>query len=375
MDLPKISIIFPIYKKSKYLETNIQKILKDPYPNNLKEIIISIDSPEDDFLNKLMELKNKYRNITLVISKDRRGKVSATNDAVKISSGEILFFFDSDTIIDYINIKGIVEELKEYDIIEFYKEIIRKGWLGYLMFIEFSSYFDIIDPILNKTKKPLFLNGSGFATKKSVWNDVGGYSRVYVEDVDFAMKAGKKGYKYYMSKDIKLLIEPLKGLRQWIEQRKRWSFGLIEVILNHLDYMADFFIHNLLTFMLILLLLYLPYLIWTYIYIYLPVSFLYQIAINIYENLSKNISFIYLIILSPSSIFKLFYILYLPLLYTIITSAYIYLLISIKRRKLYNFPLFILFSILYIPLYEIIIIYDIIYYGIFEKAPKMNWKV
>jgi len=375
MDLPKISIIFPIYKKSKYLETNIQKILKDPYPNNLKEIIISIDSPEDDFLNKLMELKNKYRNITLVISKDRRGKVSATNDAVKISSGEILFFFDSDTIINYINIKGIVEELKEYDIIEFYKEIIRKGWLGYLMFIEFSSYFDIIDPILNKTKKPLFLNGSGFATKKSVWNDVGGYSRVYVEDVDFAMKAGKRGYKYYMSKDIKLLIEPLKGLRQWIEQRKRWSFGLIEVILNHLDYMADFFIHNLLTFMLILLLLYLPYLIWTYIYIYLPVSFLYQIAINIYENLSKNISFIYLIILSPSSIFKVFYILYLPLLYTIITSAYIYLLISIKRRKLYNFPLFILFSILYIPLYEIIIIYDIIYYGIFEKAPKMNWKV
>jgi len=375
MDLPKISIIFPIYKKSKYLETNIQKILKDPYPNNLKEIIISIDSPEDDFLNKLMELKNKYGNITLVISKDRRGKVSATNDAVKISSGEILFFFDSDTIINYINIKGIVEELKEYDIIEFYKEIIRKGWLGYLMFIEFSSYFDIIDPILNKTKKPLFLNGSGFATKKSVWNDVGGYSRVYVEDVDFAMKAGKKGYKYYMSKDIKLLIEPLKGLRQWIEQRKRWSFGLIEVILNHLDYMADFFIHNLLTFMLILLLLYLPYIIWTYIYIYLPVSFLYQIAINIYENLSKNISFIYLIILSPSSIFKVFYILYLPLLYTIITSAYIYLLISIKRRKLYNFPLFILFSILYIPLYEIIIIYDIIYYGIFEKAPKMNWKV
>jgi len=375
MDLPKISIIFPIYKKSKYLQTNIEKILKDPYPNNLKEIIISIDSPEDYFLNKLMELKNKYSNITLVISKDRRGKVSATNDAVRISSGEILFFFDSDTIINYINIKGIVEELKEYDIIEFYKEIIRKGWLGYLMFIEFSSYFDIIDPILNKTKKPLFLNGSGFATKKSVWNDVGGYSRVYVEDVDFAMKAGKKGYKYYMSKDIKLLIEPLKSLRQWIEQRKRWSFGLIEVILNHLDYMADFFIHNLLTSMLILLLLYLPYIIWTYIYIYLPVSFLYQIAINIYENLSKNISFIYLIILSPSSIFKLFYILYLPLLYTIITSAYIYLLISIKRRKLYNFPLFILFSILYIPLYEIIIIYDIIYYGIFEKAPKMNWKV
>jgi len=375
MDLPKISIIFPIYKKSKYLEINIQKILEDPYPNDLKEIIISIDSPEGDFLNKLIELKNKYKNITLVISKDRRGKVSATNDAVKISSGEILFFFDSDVIIDYINIKGIVEELKEYDIIEFYKEIIKKGWLGYLMFIEFSSYFDIIDPILNKTKKPLFLNGSGFATKRSVWNDVEGYSKVYVEDVDFAMKAGKKGYKYHMSKNVKLLIEPLKSLRQWIEQRKRWSFGLIEVILNHLDYMVDFLTHDLLTSILVLLILYLPYLVWTYIYIYLPVSFLYQIAINIYENLSKNISFIYLIILSPSSLFKVFYVIYLPLLYILITSAYIYLIISIKRRKLYNFLFFILFSILYIPLYEIIIIYDIIYYGIFERAPKMNWKV
>jgi cellulose synthase/poly-beta-1,6-N-acetylglucosamine synthase-like glycosyltransferase len=375
MDLPKISIIFPIYKKSKYLENNIQKILEDPYPNDLKEIIISIDSPEDDFLNKLIELKNKYKNITLVISKERRGKVSATNDAVKISSGEILFFFDSDVIIDYININEIVKELKEYDIIEFYKEIIKKGWLSYLIFIEFSSYFDIIDPILNRIKRPLFLNGGGFATKKSVWNDVGGYSKVYVEDVDFAMKAGKKGYKYYMSTNVKLLIEPLTSLRKWIEQRKRWAFGLIEVILNHLDYMIDFFIHNLLTTILILLILYLPYLIWTYIYIYLPVSFLYQFATNIYKNLSSNISFIYLIILTPSSIFRVFYILYLTLLYTLLTSTYIYLLISIKRRKLYNFLPFILFSILYIPLYEIIIIYDIIYYGIFERAPKMNWKV
>jgi len=127
---------------------------------------------------------------------------------------------------------------------------------------------------------------------------------------------------------------------------------LIEVILNHLDYMVDFFIHNMLTSILILLILYLPYIIWTYIYIYLPASFLYQVAISIYENLSKNISFIYLIILNPSSIFKVFYILYLTLLYTIITSSYIYLLISIKRRKLYNFLPFILFSILYIPLYE-----------------------
>jgi cellulose synthase/poly-beta-1,6-N-acetylglucosamine synthase-like glycosyltransferase len=374
MDLPKISIIFPIYKKSKYLEDNIQRILEDPYPNDLKEIIISIDSPEDDFLNKLMELKNKYKNTTLVISKDRRGKVSATNDAVKISSGDILFFFDSDIIIDYININKIIEELKKYDIVEFYKEIIKKSWLGYLMFIEFSSYFDIIDPILNKTKRPLFLNGGGFATKRSVWNEVGGYSRVYVEDIDFAIKAGKKGYKYYMSKNIKLLIEPVKSLRQWIDQRKRWYFGVIEVLLNHLDYLVDFFIHNLLI-ILILLILYLPYIIWTYIYIYLPASFFYQIAINIYEDLSKNISFIYLIVLSPSSIFKVFYILYLTLLYIIITSVYVYLLISIRRRKLYNFLPFILFSILYIPLVEIIIIYDIIYYGIFERAPKMNWKV
>jgi hypothetical protein len=189
------------------------------------------------------------------------------------------------------------------------------------------------------------------------------------------MKAGKKGYKYYMSKNVKLLIEPLKSLRQWIEQRKRWSFGLIEVILNHLDYMVDYITHDFLTSIFVLLILYLPYIVWTYIYIYLPASFLYQFAINIYENLSKNVSFIYLIILSPSSIFKVFYVIYLPLLYVLITSVYIYILISIKRRKLYNFLFFILFSILYIPLYELIIIYDIIYYGIFERAPKMNWKV
>jgi len=46
-----------------------------------------------------------------------------------MSSGEILFFFDADVFIDYININGVVGELKEYDIIEFYKEILKKAGL------------------------------------------------------------------------------------------------------------------------------------------------------------------------------------------------------------------------------------------------------
>jgi len=113
------------------------------------------------------------------------------------------------------------------------------------------------------------------------------------------------------------------------------------------------------------------------LYIHLPTSLFLISGCYRYvtKTYTKNISFIYLIILNPTSIFQTFYILYLTLLYIMITSSYIYLLISVKRRKLYNFLSFILFSVLYIPLYEIILIYDIIYYGIFERAPKMNWKV
>ncbi|BFI73131.1 hypothetical protein YN1_1180 [Nanoarchaeota archaeon] len=376
MNLTKISFIFPIYKESKYVEENIKKILDDPYPNNLKEIILTVDVPKEDFLNKLKEIKEKYKeNIKIVISKERRGKVSATNDAVKYSTGNVLIFLDSDVIIEYINLEKIVEEIYEYDLVEFYKEVIPKGWIGKMLHIEYSVYYDVALKILNKKHRTIVTNGAGFGVKREIWEKVNGYTRVYAEDVDFVFKAQENGSKYYMSKNIRIKIEPLEKFRSLIDQKKRWTFGALEVLVNHLNFVIKFAINEPLEVISIILLLWLPYIIWLYVYIFIPAAFLYNLSIQLYETLSTNVSIIYLLILKPISIYNFLYGLYLTLAYILITSIYIYLLISISKKRLYNPLYFFLFSIVYIPVYEIIFIYVFLYYVIFERAPRMNWKV
>ena len=376
MNLPRISFIFPIYKESSYVEENIKKILDDPYPNNLKEIILTVDAPTEDFLNKLKEMKEKYKdNIKIIISKERRGKVSATNDAIKYSNGDILIFFDSDVIIEEINLEKVVKEIEEYGLVEFYKEIIGEGWIGKMMHIEYSAYFDVLSKIINRINKAIGLNGAGFGVKRKIWDEVGGYTRVYVEDLDFGLKVEEKGYKFYISKSIKLKIEPLRKFKQLVEQKKRWTFGAIEALINHLEYLVKFFINNPLETILIILLFEFPYIAWLYIYVFVPASFLYNISLQLYETLSNKVSVIYLFILKPISIYNFLYGLYLTVSYILITTFYVYFLISISKKKLYNPLYFFLFSIIYITLYDILFIYVFLYYVIFERAPRMNWKV
>jgi cellulose synthase/poly-beta-1,6-N-acetylglucosamine synthase-like glycosyltransferase len=376
MNLDKISLIFPIYKNAPYLEENIRKILEDDYPNNLKEIILTVDAPTEEFLNKLKEIKEKYKNnIKIILSRERRGKVSAINDAVKYSTGNILIFFDSDAIIDYINIKKAVEEINKYGTVEFYKEIIRKGWISKMMHIEYSLYFDVLSKILNREKFSFGLNGAAFGTKREIWEKVGGYTKVYVEDLDFALKVQEAGSKIYVSKSITIGIEPLKNLKSLIEQKKRWVFGVVETLLNHLEFLIRIFIEHPITSILIILLFWLPYIIWLYIYIFVPISFLYSYSIKLYETLTNNVSIIYLLILKPISVYNFLYSLYIVGIYILVTTLYVYIIITISKRKIYNPLYFFLFSIIYITLYEILLIYVLLYYVIFEKAPKMNWKV
>ncbi|MGC9079638.1 MAG: glycosyltransferase [Nanopusillaceae archaeon] len=371
----KVSFIFPIYKDSEAIEDNIKRIFEDNYPNDLKEIIVAVDVPTENFMEKIKKIKSKYKNVKFIISKERRGKVAATNDAVKYSTGDILVFIDADASIVHIDLQSLVKEVNEYGLVEFYKDMERKGIIGNMLHLEYSMYYDILSIINNKRKKSLGVNGAGFSVKREIFEKVGGFTRVYVEDLDFAIKAQKAGSKYYLSKSVILKIKPLETLKQLIDQKKRWTFGAIEFALNHFDFFIKYFIEDPFSSMVLILIFFFPYILFFYIYFLIPLSYIYDIAIKLYENFLANINIIYVALVNPFSFYQFFSAIYLTILYIVISTTYTFLLFSIAKKKLYNPIYFFILSVFYVPLYEIIFIYVLIYYVLFEMPPKMNWKV
>jgi glycosyltransferase involved in cell wall biosynthesis len=107
----KISIITPTFNSEKYLERCIMSIQSQNY-NNIEHIIIDGDS-NDETKNIIKKYQN---NKTILISEKDAGIWDAMNKGLKIASGDIVGFLNSDdyyypnaikTVIKYFNNNNI----------------------------------------------------------------------------------------------------------------------------------------------------------------------------------------------------------------------------------------------------------------------------
>jgi len=94
----EISVIVPTLNEENYLEDCLKSILRQTFPRNKYEIIVSDGSSED----RTIEIANNYAD-RVVVSK-KRGIWWGRNYGAKFASGRFLVFIDADTKIkeDYL---------------------------------------------------------------------------------------------------------------------------------------------------------------------------------------------------------------------------------------------------------------------------------
>lgn len=372
MNLPKISFIFPVYKEGKVVK-NIKKIYEQNYPENLLEFIIAVDSPKEEFLKELNSIGD-LKNVKIIISKERRGKVTATNEAVQHATGDILIFIDGDVEIVKIDLKNIVEKLtKEVDVITAYRYVRRENLIGKLQHLEYLVFYDITLPLLNIYKAAIFIEGSGFATRMDVWKKLNGYKRMIIEDFDFGFRSYLNGYKIILSRDLIIELDPLPSFRKFIDQRKRWYYGGVEAFFEY-ERSLILFIAKHIIFVLPIILFH-PIVLFSLILFTVPIHNFYYIIENFYTYAMSNISPGILFLLDPFKLLNILTFLYSFFVYTLIMIIFLTLFIYIKRKRIENPLNIILFLHIYQNLSFFIAIYVLVYYVIFERPPKFNWKL
>ena len=110
---PLVSIIIPIYNVENYLEQCIISVIHQTYKN--LEIILVNDGSPDNSLEICEQWKRADSRIKL-INKDNGGLSDARNCGLRVSTGELVLFVDSDDWISINMVENMVNEMIQNDV-------------------------------------------------------------------------------------------------------------------------------------------------------------------------------------------------------------------------------------------------------------------
>jgi len=107
MNAPLVSVIIPTYNYAHFITEAIDSVLRQNYPQEKIEIIVLDDGSSDDTKDVLQAFIQ--RNTIKYFYQQNQGKASATQQAIRHSSGKYVFNLDADDYFLVEKIKRTVE--------------------------------------------------------------------------------------------------------------------------------------------------------------------------------------------------------------------------------------------------------------------------
>lgn len=217
-----ISVIIPNRNGS----ATIAKCLEAVYASDYKsfEVIVVDDCSSDDSIDIIKKFHCK-----LIQLEKHSGVSKARNAGAKIACG-VLFFIDSDCIVQRSTLSAVNKKMQEG---------IKVVGGTYTKIPYYSNFFDTFQSIYvnyveTKHKEPDYLAAHSMAIDAHVFKEVGGFVEdsfigfaASVEDVEFSHRLRKKGYKLLMSPEIQVEhifnFDLWKSLRNAAKKSMYWT--------------------------------------------------------------------------------------------------------------------------------------------------------
>ena len=119
--LPKVSIIIPVYNVEFYIEDCLQSVMRQSYEGSIECILVD-DCGTDhsmEVAGQLIEAYNGSIDFKVLHHEHNRGLSAARNTGIEASSGEYVFFLDSDDWISDDCIERLTQplDLEQYDFV------------------------------------------------------------------------------------------------------------------------------------------------------------------------------------------------------------------------------------------------------------------
>ena len=206
MPLPKISIVTPSFNQARFIDTNIQSVLAQQYPD-IEHIIIDGGSTDGT-----VEILKKYSHLHWISEKDN-SQSDALNKGFRRATGEIIGWLNSDDTYCPAVFHAIAEQFERKDVMVLCGdgyEIDERGEITHPL----SSRSTDPDSLIRYWKWKYEFVQPSFFFRRNVFDEVGflDESLYYAMDYDFFIRLGLRYRFGYTSK-------PLANLRMYPESK------------------------------------------------------------------------------------------------------------------------------------------------------------
>jgi cellulose synthase/poly-beta-1,6-N-acetylglucosamine synthase-like glycosyltransferase len=229
-ELPKVSIIIPVWNEEKSVERTLDSIFKSNYPSNKLEIILVDNNSTDKTMQIARELKKtKYKKLK-VYKETKQGKGCALNCGIKKSTGEVIFSMDADTMVMPQCVREMTRYFKNPEVMSVTPSMLIYKPKGILQRIQQAEY--LFGLFLRKAFTSInavhITPGAFSAYRKTFFDKHGDYDENNVtEDLEMSLRIQYEGYIIENSPDSPVYTIAPNKFRPLLVQRRRWYTGLM----------------------------------------------------------------------------------------------------------------------------------------------------
>lgn len=233
---PKVSIIVPAYNEEVNAVRTVSNLLQQDYPE--LQIIFVDDGSKDSTFKIVSETFDQVTNVQ-VHTKPNGGKASALNYGINLANTEYVVCIDADTQLKTDAVTQLMKKFSNPAVgavagnVKVGNEvnmITRWQSIEYITSQNFDRRaFDLLNCItvvpgaIGAFKKEAIITSGGFTTD------------TLAEDCDLTMRLHRNNYLVRNCNDAISYTEAPETMKQFMKQRFRWSFGVIQCFWKHRD--------------------------------------------------------------------------------------------------------------------------------------------
>jgi len=224
---PTVSVIIPVRNGEPTIEPLLESLQRLDYDRNKVEVVV-VDGNSTD---KTREIVKQYP-VKLVVE-EKEGLNAARNTGVRNSNGEIIAFTDCDCIVSKNWIRKIVENFKDPQVScvggsakgrdgDFISQYADNSLVPLMPFFKTREELGMIKLFLHH---PV---GGNMAFRRKAFEEVGCFDeniRYGFDDVEFAERICKAGYKMVLDPDVLVWHKHRSTLKEFLKQNFRYGKG------------------------------------------------------------------------------------------------------------------------------------------------------
>ena len=239
-DLPTYTVLVPMFREPDVLPILVKAIRELDYPLAKLDIKLVLEETDHETIEAAQSLGlESIFQIVRVPQSHPQTKPKACNYALRYARGEYLVIFDAEDKPEPDQLKKVVATFRQSPPntacvqcrLNYFNA--RENWLTRMFTLDYSLWFDLMLPGLERLGVPIPLGGTSNHFRMDVLRELNAWDPFNVtEDADLGIRLYQKGYRVSVIAST-TFEEANVSIPNWVRQRSRWIKGYMQTFLVH----------------------------------------------------------------------------------------------------------------------------------------------